>query len=67
MACQFGHNKGLIATGKPCDPECAFSIVSQRLSLDLECNTPKEKDLMISAFSALLKVFRENPTTLNRY
>jgi hypothetical protein len=63
----IGHNKGLIATGKPCDPECAFSIVSQRLSLDLECNTPKEKDLMISAFSALLKVFRENPTTLNRY
>jgi hypothetical protein len=63
----IGHNKGLIATGKPCDPECAFSIVSQRLSLDLECNTPKEKELMISAFQALHKVFRENPTSLNRY
>lgn len=59
-----GHKKGLLSTAKPVDPDCAFTVLTERGSLDLEANNVKEKGTWVAAITLLLKLFRENPQAL---
>ena len=41
-----------------------FTVLTDRGSMDLEANNPKDADNWVKAISLLLKVFRENPQAL---
>ena len=62
--CSDGHKKGMLSMGKPVEPELAFTVVTERGSLDLEAPSTEVKEAWIKALQALLKVFRENPASL---
>ena len=57
-----GHKKAFTVS-KAADPACTFSIVGERMSLDVEANNPKERQVWVDGLSKLLVVFR---TTVRR-
>jgi hypothetical protein len=59
-----GHKKGVFSTSKPVDADCAFTVLTDRGSLDFEANNPKDADTWTKAIALLLKLFRENPQAL---
>lgn len=52
-----GHKKALL-TPKAADPECCFTVVADRASLELEANSAKECKTWVEALTKLLHVFR---------
>jgi len=58
-----GHKKSF-TVAKAADPACTFSIVGERMSLDVEANNPKERQLWVDGLSKLLVVFRTTPHLL---
>jgi hypothetical protein len=58
-----GHKKGLLST-KTVDPECAFSVVGERASLDLEAMSTKERNGWVDALTRLHTLYRTNPGAL---
>lgn len=59
-----GHKKGMLSTSKAVEADCAFTVLTDRGSLDLEANNFKDAENWVKAISLLLKVFRENPQAL---
>jgi hypothetical protein len=59
-----GHKKALLSTSKPVEADCAFTVLTDRGSLDLEASNPKDRDNFVKAFALLLKIFRESPSAL---
>lgn len=57
-----GHKKALL-TPKAADPECCFTVVADRASLELETGTSRECKTWVDALTKLLHVFR---TTVRR-
>jgi hypothetical protein len=53
-----GHKKALISTTKAADPDCCFTVVADRASLDLEANSAKDCRAWVEMLSKLLHVFR---------
>jgi hypothetical protein len=58
-----GHKKAMLST-KVVDPDCAFSVVGERNSLDLEAMNPKERNTWVDALSKLHHLYRTNPGAL---
>lgn len=50
-----GHKKGMLSMSKPVEPDCAFTIITDRGSLDLEADSARNRDTWIKALTQLLK------------
>ena len=58
-----GHKKRALSR-KKCDPDCAFTVIGERGSLDLETNVKSDVEKWVNAFTELLHVFKTNPSKL---
>ena len=61
---QEGHKKKGMGIGKGADPDLAFSIMGERVSVDMEANVKPDVVKWFKALSALLHVFKTNPAAL---
>lgn len=58
-----GHKKKMLGR-KKCNPDCAFSIVGDHHSLNLETSVPAQTKTWTTALTALLTTFKTNPSAL---
>lgn len=59
-----GHKKSMLSRARV-DPDCAFSLVGERASLDLEATVRGDALKWVDALTTLLHVFKSKPHLLN--